>query len=124
MNKKEVFQYNYSAAKQEEIENIRKRYQQEESEEEDKMKELRKLDRKVQRAGTIPSVLLGLTGTLIFGTGMSSVLVWGEVFLGIVFCIIGVTGIALAYPLSRLLYEKCKKELTPEILKLREELMR
>lgn len=125
INNKEVFQYSYSAEKREEIENIRKRYQQEESEEEAKMKELRELDRKVQCAGTIPSILLGVIGTLILGTGMSCVLVWGSqlLFPGIVFGIIGMAGIALAYPLSRLLHEKRKKELTPEILKLSEELM-
>ena len=41
-NKKEVFQYTYSAKRQEEIQNIRKKYL---PEEEDKMERLRRLDR-------------------------------------------------------------------------------
>lgn len=122
---KEIFKYNYSGAQQEEIRNIRERYRQQPEEETENVEKLRRLDRQVQSAGTIPSVLLGLAGTLIFGTGMACVLVWGgSLFaVGIVLGIVGIAGIALAYPLSGILHEKRKQELTPEILRLTEELL-
>ena len=125
-NSREMFQYNYSGQQQEEIRDIHKRYcQQEVSEEVEKMEKLRQLDQRVQTAGTIPSILVGLAGTLVLGTGMACVLVWGgSLFVpGILLGITGIAGIAFAYPLSRILYQKRKKELTPEILRLTEELM-
>lgn len=120
-----VFQYNYNGTQQEEIRNIRKRYLQEGSGENEKLEELRRLDKQVQTAGVIPAITLGLMGTLVLGAGLSCVLVWGGLLFipGILLGILGIAGIALAYPLSGVLHEKRKKELTPEILRLTEELM-
>ena len=52
-NKGETFTYTYSAKQQEEIRNIQKKYL---PREEDKMEQLRRLDRSAARKGTILSV--------------------------------------------------------------------
>ena len=66
------FEYTYSAKRQEEIEAIKKKYV---KEEDDKFKQLQKLDKTAERLGTILAILSGLIGTLLFGTGMSFCLV-------------------------------------------------
>lgn len=89
-NKKETFEYTYSAKQQQEIENIRKKYL---PKEEDKMEQLRRLDRSATKKGTMVSIILGTVSTLILGVGMCCTMVWSENWFvpGI---IIGFTGIA------------------------------
>ena len=90
----------------------------------DKMERLRQLDDKVQNAGMIESLCLGIIGILIFGVAMCFGLrVFGAVWWPAI--PIGIVGVALmlpAYPLYKHLYGKKKAELTPEILRLIEEL--
>ena len=61
---KDTFTYTYSAKQQEEIRNIRKKYL---PREEDKMEQLRRLDRDTTRKGTILSVLVGVKECMILG---------------------------------------------------------
>ena len=117
-----TFTYNYSATQKKEVEAIRKKYVPHEV---DKMERLRELDDKVQGAGVIESLCLGIIGILIFGIAMCFGLrVFGGVWWpAIPIGIVGVAAMLPAYPLSRHLYRKKKEELTPEILKLSEELI-
>ena len=117
-----AFSYRYSAKQRSEVERIRKKYVTGET---DKMAQLRSLDQKVQEAGTLESLCLGIIGLLIFGVAMcfglgvfGSVL-WPSIPIGI----LGLSAMLPAYPLYRYLYIKRKKELTPEILQLTEELI-
>ena len=64
--KNETFNYTYSAKQQEEIKNIRKKYA---APEEDKMEQLRKLDRQVTQKAQAWAIALGVVGALILGTG-------------------------------------------------------
>lgn len=116
-----TFTYNYSATQKREVEEIRKKYAPHEM---DKMERLRRLDDKVQNAGMIESLCLGIIGLLIFGVAMCFGLrVFGAVWWPAV--PIGIVGLAVmlpAYPLYKYLYEKKKAELTPEILRLIDEL--
>ena len=70
---KETFEYRYSARQQEEIEAIRKKYL---PEEEDKMEQLRKLDRQAARKGTITAIIVGVLGCLLLGIGMCCTMEW------------------------------------------------
>ena len=63
-NKNETFTYTYSAKQQEEIRNIRSKYL---PKEEDKMEQLRRLDRSASKKGTVVSVTLGVIGCLLLG---------------------------------------------------------
>ena len=59
----EPVEYTYSATQQEEIEQIRRKYM---PKEEDRLAELKRLDEKVSRPGTIVGIALGVVGTLTF----------------------------------------------------------
>lgn len=122
-NKETVFEYTYSAAQQEEIEAIRRKYI---PREESKMDLLRKLDRDVTKPGTIWSIIIGVIGCLIFGGGMSLVMVAGESFMaaGIVLGLVGIGIMAAAVPLYKKITEKERERIAPQILALTEELMK
>lgn len=85
---KDTFTYTYSAKQQEEIRNIRKKYL---PREEDKMEQLRRLDRDTTRKGTVLSVLVGVIGCLLLGVGMCCTMVWMKFFIpGVVIGLIGI----------------------------------
>ena len=118
------FTYNYSAARNKEVENIRRKYLSEE--EESKLEMLKRLDYKVQSAGMIESLCFGIIGALVFGVGMCFFL---EVFAGatwitVLFMIIGTLLMIPAYPIYRRIAHRTKEKLTPEILRLSEEIMK
>ena len=73
---KNTFTYTYSAKQQEEVQRIRKKYL---PPEEDKMEQLRRLDRSSTRKGTIVSIIVGAAGCLLLGVGMCCTMVWMEV---------------------------------------------
>ena len=117
------FTYNYSAVRNKEVESIRRKYL---PEEESKLETLKQLDYKVQSAGMIESLCIGIIGALVFGVGMCFFL---EVFAGatwitVLFMIIGTLLMIPAYPIYRKIARKTKAELTPEILRLSEEIMK
>ena len=124
-NKKEAvintFEYTYSAKRQEEIEQIRKKYL---PPEEDKLETLRKLDRSAENAGTIVSIVIGIIGTLVMGAGMSLTMVWTDSLLlvGIIVGILGIAILACAYPVYKIVVKKQREKIAPRILALSEEL--
>ena len=118
-----TFNYTYSAARNKEVESIRNKYM---PREESKFERLKKLDLRVQMAGTIESLCFGIVGALVFGIGMCFFL---DVFAGVawlsaLFMIIGSLIMIPAYPIYRRIARKTKAELTPEILRLSEEIMK
>ena len=122
MENSNVFTYQYSAKQNREVERIRRKYL---PREEDKMETLRKLDAKVQMAGTLPSLCIGVMGCLIFGIGMCFGLdvFEGADWLTLLFCIPGVITMLPAYPVYKHISKKTKAELTPEILRLSVEII-
>ena len=125
------FSYTYSAAEQDEIRKIREKYQ---PKKEDDMSRLRKLDAKVTQKATIDSLVTGIIGTLIMGTGMSLVMTdMGMVFglqgnssmvIGIVVGVIGMILTGVAYPIYSKVLKKEREKAAPEILRLTEELIK
>ena len=117
------FTYNYSAARNKEVENIRRKYL---HEEESKLETLKRLDYKVQSAGMIESLCIGIIGALVFGIGVCFFLdvFSGAVWLTALFMIIGTLLMIPAYPIYRRIAHRTKKKLTPEILRLSEEIMK
>ena len=117
------FTYNYSAVRNKEVESIRRKYL---PEEESKLETLKRLDFKVQSAGMIESLCFGIIGALVFGIGMCFFL---EVFAGVtwltaLFMIVGTLLMIPAYPIYRRIAHRTKEKLTPEILRLSEEIMK
>lgn len=113
------FEYTYSAPEQEEIRRIREKYV---PREESSLEKLRRLDAQAEHPGTVAALVLGVVGTLVFGTGLCSCLVWERYALGIAVGILGGTLLALAYPAYVRITKKRREKLAPEILALAEEL--
>ena len=118
---KNTFTYTYSAKQQEEVQRIRKKYL---PPEEDKMEQLRRLDRSSTRKGTIVSIIVGVAGCLLLGVGMCCTMVWMEsrFIPGVVIGVVGIAVVAAAYPLFNAITKKERERLAPQILKLTEEL--
>ena len=117
----ETFEYRYSAKQQEEIEAIRRKYLPKEV---DKMEQLRQMDKRVSRKGTIISIIIGVIGCLLLGIDMCCTMEWaGRWFVpSIIIGVIGIVMIALAYPLYERITKKERKKIAPLILKLADEL--
>lgn len=120
-NNNKTFTYTYSAEEQEELRQIREKY---EPRRENKMEQLRRLDKSAEKPGLIASIALGTAGLLLLGVGMCCVLVWTWLFaLGVVMGIIGIAAMALALPVFQWLTKREREKLAPEILRLSAELM-
>ena len=125
--KNETFNYTYSAKQQEEIKNIRKKYA---APENNKMEQLRKLDRQVTQKAQAWAIALGVVGALILGTGMSIAMTdltgflgGTAMFVGIPVGLIGIVLVALAYPVYNRILKKERQRIAPEVLRLAEELL-
>ena len=121
------FDYTYSAEQQEEIKRIRKKYA---APEEDKMEQLRRLDRQASQKAQAWAIALGVIGALIMGTGMSIAMTELTGFLGgtamligIPIGVVGIALVALAYPVYTRILRQEQQRIAPEILRLTDELM-
>lgn len=131
MENKEGFSFTYSAEKQQEIENIRKKYL---PREEDKMEQLRRLHHSATQKAQAWSIALGVIGALIMGTGMSLAMTdLGELLgayselamlIGIPVGIAGMVLVALAYPAYNRILKKERARIAPEVLRLTDELLK
>ena len=125
------FSYVYSAEEQDEIRKIRKKY---EFREEDPISRIRKLDNSVTQKATAISLVFGIIGVLIMGSGMSFIMTdLGSIIgmsgnitwiLGMLTGVIGLILVALAYPMYNNVLKKEREKVASEILELTEELMR
>lgn len=128
MENKEGFNFTYSAAQQQEVEAIRKKYL---PKEENKMEQLRKLHNSASQKAQAASIAVGVIGALIMGTGMSlcmtelsGFLGGTAMFIGIPVGIFGMVLVALAYPVYNRVLKKERERIAPEILRLTDELMK
>ena len=128
MENNEGFSYTYSAAQQQEIENIRKKYL---PKEEDKMVQLRRLHQSATQKAQAWSIGLGVIGALIMGTGMSLAMtelgaLVGELamVIGVVIGVAGMALVALAYPVYNRVLQKERQRIAPDILRLTDELLK
>ena len=125
----ETFTYTYSAQQQEEIKRIRKKYS---APEENKMDQLRRLDQRATQKAQRWSLVLGIVGALIMGSGMSLVMtdigemigLLNSLIPGIVIGVIGMIPVILAYPTYNRVLKKERERIAPEILRLTDELMK
>jgi uncharacterized membrane protein YuzA (DUF378 family) len=131
MENKENFNFIYSAQQQKEVEAIRKKYL---TTEEDKMQRLRKLHAIPTQKAQTASLVVGVIGALIMGTGMSFIMTdLGQIFggysdlsmiIGIVVGLVGMVPVALAYPIYDRVLKKQREKIAPEILRLTDELLK
>ena len=131
MENNHSFSYTYSAAQQQEIQEIRKKYL---PQEEDKMARLRRLHYAATQKAQAASIALGVIGALLLGSGMSlfmtdlgQILGMGatlSMVLGILLGIAGLGLVALAYPVYNRVLTRQRQRIAPEILQLSEELLK
>lgn len=132
-NENKGFQYTYSAKEQAELKQIRDKYTPP-TETEDKMERLRRLDSSVTQTAQVVALVFGIIGALILGFGMSLCMTDLREILGsyrdmamVVGIIIGVVGgllVSIAYPVYNAIVKSKRKKLSPEIIRLIDELMK
>lgn len=98
------------------------------------MEQLRRLDAAVTQKATVVSLVFGVIGALILGTGMSLAMTEiGEILglqgatamlVGILIGIIGIVLVCVAYPVYNRIIKKEREKIAPEIIRLTDELMK
>ena len=113
---------NYQASErdQRKAEGIRRQYV---SREENKMEQLQKLDSKVKLPGKIVGSILGVIGALVMGAGMSLVMVWGNMTMGLALSIPGLAVLLLGFLAYYLITGSRKKKYAAEIMRLSSDVM-
>ena len=112
--------YRANEQDQKRAENIRRQYV---SREENKMEQLQKMDSKVKLPGRVAGTILGVTGALVMGAGMSLVMVSNKIKKGIAVSIPGLAVALSAYPVYSLVTDRRKKKYAPEIMNMSDELI-
>jgi hypothetical protein len=130
MENKEGFSFNYSAAQQQEVEAIRRKYM---PNEESKLDRLRRLHRSATSRAQSRAIKVGVVGTVVMGAGMSFTMTdVGQLLglakvlsmlLGILVGVAGMALVALAYPVYNRVLKKERQRIAPEILSLTDELL-
>ncbi|MDA9471964.1 hypothetical protein [Enterococcus sp. 5H] len=105
---------------QEKIKNIRSQYL---TKGEDKVLQLKKLDRKVKLPAKVTAGIVGVGGTLLMGAGMSTIMVWDNMFTGLAMAIPGMLVAILSRPLYSMMLKRRKQRYTEEIMMLTDELL-
>ena len=133
MKENETFRYTYSAREQEEIRAIRRKYAAAEPPV-DRLAELRRIDAAVTQKAAAVSLVFGVIGALLLGTGMSLIMTELGAMLGLAggtamlaSRLIGIPGILLvaaAYPIYNRILAREREKRAPEILRLTDELMK
>lgn len=133
-NKENGFSYTYSASEMTDIKKIREKYEIKAEREESKLERLKRLDDGVTKKARIWAMTIGVIGTLIFGIGMSLVMSDFSQILGIyekyahiIGISVGVIGgiiAGVAYPVYKFTEKRERERITPEILRLTDELMK
>ena len=127
------FSYSYSAREQEEIKRIRKKYAEDSARtDESSIERLRRLDASVTKKGTVASIIVGVISSIVMGAGMSLVMTdigaflpeMLSLFIGIAVGVVGMVGVALAYPIYKAITKKERERIAPEVLRISEELLK
>ena len=91
---------------QKRAENIRRQYI---SREDNKIEQLHKLDNKVKAPRKMIANILGIIGALVLGAGMSLIMVWENMYMGLIVSIPGLVVTPLIDKKYDELYNLCEK---------------
>ncbi|MBQ8163057.1 MAG: hypothetical protein IJZ93_01645 [Clostridia bacterium] len=120
MENKDKFEYTYSAlsdGEKRQIEDIRKRYEKT-SDQKNALEEAKRLDKLVYQLPTLISLTVGIIGTMLFGLGLSLVLEFDMLIVGIVVSVVSLTPIIAAFPIYQHFLKKNKEKYGEKILEL------
>lgn len=124
MDNKE-FKYTYSSlsqAEKKQVENIKRQYGAA-SQKEGDLDELLKLDKKVKTIPKTIATIVGVIGMLVFGLGMSIVMVWENMIVGSIIGAVGVLACIVAPLLHKVIFSNLKNKYSSQIIKLSERLL-
>ena len=115
----------YSTSEQAEIEKIVNKYKFLDDRS-SKVNQIRKIDKKVTSFATYVSIILGLAGLLVFGFGMSCVLVWKEnlFVLGIISGILGISVMGFNPAINSIILEKRRAKFASQIIELSRDILK
>lgn len=123
MNNDGKFEFSYAAPPERErrkTEGIKSAHA---SKKEDKLEELRNLNKKVVKPPFVIGLTIGVFGALIMGIGLAMVFEWAIVAWGITLGIIGMTLAAASYPIYRAVLGRNKRKYGQIIIELSNELL-
>lgn len=124
MENKQV-KYSYSALENEEILKIRQKY---EPKQEKKaiIEKVKKLDKSVNDIASAISIATGIIGTLIFGAGLSMILLTpDEHFIsGVILGVLGILVMIAAYPVNQFVIIRRRKKIAPIIIELTDQILK
>ena len=112
--------YNVNEQDKNRAQSIRRQYV---SREENKMAQLRRLDSKVKLPGKIAAGILGVIGVLVMGAGMSQIMVWENMTMGLGLSIPGMVAALAAYPVYAAVTGRRKKKYADQIIQLSDDLI-
>ncbi|MBP1042936.1 hypothetical protein I6N95_18130 [Vagococcus sp. BWB3-3] len=90
---------------------------------ENKLLQLKQLDRKVKLPAKLTSGVVATGGALLLGAGMSHIMVWENMTTGLTMGIPGLLLALLSIPLYSVVLSKQKKKYTEDIIALSDELL-
>ncbi|MBQ3916314.1 MAG: hypothetical protein II690_06960 [Ruminococcus sp.] len=117
------FTYTYSAARNAEVEQIRRKYIDLPAND-DKLEKLRRLDHECERPGIVISILVGCIGTAMLILALLIITRSAALVPGIVLGLAAFAVMAAAVPVYRSITSSRRKKAAPEILRLSDEITR
>lgn len=103
-----------------EIERIKAQYEPRKT---SKLDELKSLNSSVNNPPVIISLIIGIISTLIFGYGLTLILVWDMLYYGIAVMLFALPFMLIAYPIYRIILKAKKKKYGADIINLSNELL-
>lgn len=83
-----------------------------------KLDQLQALDAKVKTPALVVASMLGVIGCLVMGTGMSNIMVWDNMTVGLALGIPGLVVLALIWPIYKTILKSRKRKYAPQIMEL------
>lgn len=88
-----------------------------------KMDALEALHTKVKTPGMVTASIIGVFGSLVMGAGMSNIMVWDNMAVGLVLGIPGLVMMILAFPVYKVITDRRKEKYAPQIMELSGEIL-
>lgn len=116
-----IFTYNYSADRNDELQNFKRKYQPQTNDKNSKLEQIRRLDSKIEIPSKFAGIMWGLVSFCLFGRGFSWCILmisFNRLFIGILLSIVGIAGMATAPKISKIVFNQRKEKYSAEILRL------
>lgn len=88
-----------------------------------KLDQLQALDTKVKTPALVFASVLGVLGSLVMGAGMSNIMVWDNMTVGLALGIPGLVMVCMAWPVYRAILRSRKKKYATQIMDLSEKII-